>query len=296
MKPLSVMRTRARDALRLHFILALVATLLASLPSLLLQAAVIFSQDSFLHVPQQYQYAQMTDEVFLRVLRGTVSYLPSNVRLLWQLLPVSYLILPFLNLGRLYLMLRMIRGLTVTAGDLFARACCFLKAIVLQVIISVKVLLWGLPGFAVMVLSVFVLQWTQSLDAFTFLYMAGLAVMIVLMIHASLSYAMAPLRMADQKERGPVECLRTSKQWMRGRTRELFAVIAFFFLYMLLNEIVSSLAANISDLLGTVVSLILSLIVNAYLQMTVCVWYEENFAGLSQTAQETEKRDPFAAE
>ena len=147
------LKQKARDAMKAYLPFALLVTLLASIPSLMLQMAASFSGNSIINAVLQYQYADFSVNVIRKIISAAAQNMSPAARTLWMVIPFLYLAFPFLDIGRNYFTLRILRGAQADAMDLFARVRCFFKAILLQIMMSVKMILWGLPGFAVMVLG-----------------------------------------------------------------------------------------------------------------------------------------------
>ena len=253
----------------------LLVTLLATLPSILFQLCVNLSQTSVLHAFVQYQYAEFSLQVIRRILTTAAQLMNPVVRYLWCIVPVLYLALPFLNIGRMYFTLRLLRGAEATPADLLARTGCLLKALWLQILTFLKVLLWGIPGFAVMLLGSFALVWGASEGVFTFIYFLGLALMVVLGMRANLHYMLAPIFMADVPEKSAWTCLKDSVDMMRRHVLQLFSLVLSFFLWIFLADIVVNLVASLSYGLAMLVNVAANVFITAYMNTTVCAYYEE---------------------
>ena len=270
------LRLKARNAMKAYLPFALLVTLLASIPSLVLQMAASFSGNSIINAVMQYQYADFSVSVLRKIIAAASQNMSPFVRTLWVMLPFLYLAFPFLDIGRNYFTLRILRGAQADTMDLFARVGCFFKAILLQILMTVKMILWGLPGFAVMVLgAVIFMTGKANVSVFTLMYSMGFAMMMALMIRANLHYLLAPILMADIPEKSAWGCLKESIGMMRRRVMQLLSVIVSFILYMLLVDLVVNLFAGISYGLALTINLLLNLLITCYMRTTVCAYYEE---------------------
>lgn len=269
------LRQRARVAMKAYLPFAMLVTLLASIPSLVFQMAASFSGNSIINAILQYQYADFSLNVIRKIVNAASQTMTPAVRTMWCLVPVLYLMFPFLNIGRNYFTLRILRGAEAGVSDLFARVRCFFKAILLEIMTTVKMILWGLPGFAVMLLgAILLVQGVGGTGGFTFVYSIGLALMVGLMVRANLHYALAPILLADIPEKSAWSCLKESIGMMKQRVMQLFSVILTFILYLLLLELVVNMFVAISYPVALIVNLILNLLITCYMRTTVCAYYE----------------------
>ncbi|MBQ6563627.1 MAG: DUF975 family protein [Clostridia bacterium] len=293
------LRQRAREAMKAYLPFALLVTLLASIPSLVLQMAASFSGNSIINAILQYQYAEFSMNVVRKVIAAASQTMTPGVRMLWYAVPVLYLMFPFLNIGRNYFTLRILRGANADVSDLFARVSCFFKAILLEIMMTVKMILWGLPGFGVMLLgSVLYLRGVGGMGFFTFLYGVGFALMCALMIRANLHYMLATILMADIPEKSAWRCLKESIGMMKQHVMQLLSVLLSFVLYLLLSEMAVNLLAGISYPIALVINLILNLLITCYMRTTVCAYYEARMKEKSafEPAQTSELEDETGME
>ena len=268
-------RRHALEAIRRQLFTVLLITLIATVPSLVLTFALSLSSTSFYRALLMYQNASMTMDVLRRVLQAAVHDMGRPALLLWQILPFLYLMLPFLRVGQNYAYLRLLRGEEIRVTDVFARAGCFFKAILLELMIAVKTLLWILPGFAIMTLGMLLTMQSESMFLFGFTYLASMGVMVVLGVRASLRYSLAAIRMADEPENGAWSCLKESIRLMNGRLMQLFSVLLTFLLFILLEEVAVNLVASLLYALGLLLNVALNLFLNAWQQTSVCLYYME---------------------
>ena len=88
----------------------------------------------FINAVLQYQYADFSVNVIRKIISAAAQNMSPAARTLWMVIPFLYLAFPFLDIGRNYFTLRILRGAQADAMDLFARVRCFFKAILLPFI------------------------------------------------------------------------------------------------------------------------------------------------------------------
>ena len=121
----------------------------------------------------------------------------------------------------------------------------------------------------------FALVWGASEGVFTFIYFLGLALMVVLGMRANLHYMLAPIFMADVPEKSAWTCLKDSVDMMRRHVLQLFSLVLSFFLWIFLADIVVNLVASLSYGLAMLVNVAANVFITAYMNTTVCAYYEE---------------------
>ena len=187
---------------------------------------------------------------------------------------LSWLLSPVLTLGLTWCLLELLRGHEIGVGTVFARLSCFGRSIGLNLLTAVKLVLWSLPGAAVMFAGMLLLLLTNS-SLSLMLYFAGLTLMIVLMVRAMLHYTMAQNFLADEPERGVLGSLRASIDMMRTRKMALFSLMLSFILWMMvLSMLTSLLSAMLGTVIASTVSMLLQLLLSVYMQMSICAFYE----------------------
>ena len=254
---------------------ALLITLLATLPSLCLQIAMNMTLDPLMRIIEQFRFAEMTVPALSRMFRALIQNLTPTARGLWLMIPVLFLLLPFLSLGRHWFTLRILRGMEGNWTDVFGRLGCFVKAIGLHVLLILLIVLWGMPGLMIMLLGAYIAISNGNLNAFTSLYSIGMVVSVVLMVRASLTYELSDIEMADEPEKSILTCLRNSRERMNGLKFMLLMLVVSFLGYILLTELLTSFLGQISYVVAMAVSIALSLVISAYMETAVCAFYEQ---------------------
>lgn len=161
------------------------------------------------------------------------------------LLAVSLLTLvlsPVLGLGCNHYFVELTRKNDLGYAGLFSRMRLFGKALWLYLRMAVQIFLWSL-----------------------LLFIPG--------IMAAVRYSMAPYFLAENPDMSVSEAIERSKKAMDGRKMEFFALAISFAGWTMLAMLLETLLADLSPVLGTVVSLALQVWVAAYQNGAVAVFY-----------------------
>lgn len=268
------LRLRARKVLKGNWQIALMVALIASLPSLISQVVSIMTQTSSLDTLYTLLLAiQENPYVDVAALMDSLNfswmvYAPSVVVTI-----VADLISPFLTLGMLNYMLRLLRGQEALISTVFSRASSFFKSIGLTIMVAIKTVLWCLPPMAVIILSILIP--IDSVNLLMALSTILPIVMIVLCVRASLHYALATRIMADQPEKRIMQCIHESIDIMRNRKWQLFSLqlsfIGYSFGLMLVQYFLASIFGNV---LASTVYMLLNLALTVYIHTAMCAFYE----------------------
>lgn len=152
--PSGIFRMKARAVLKDHWQTALLIALIVNLPTLLMQGFSAFTGNDLIPrlnsvlvsasrdglLPQE----QLLKEIDV-ILGSTSFWTMRGLELL------AWLITPCLTLGMYRWLLNRVRGLEDPVSTVLCRMNQFFRAIGLQLLIILKVLLWMLPGIAVSV-------------------------------------------------------------------------------------------------------------------------------------------------
>lgn len=276
------LKQKARTALQDNWQTALMVALIASLPSLVSQVLTILVQSD---VMQTVQYllksmksnATVGDLLALMEAAGLslTTYLPTvGVGL------IAWLVSPFLTLGLLNYFFMLLRGeREVPINTVFSRTSCFFKGIGLNLMTSLRVFLWMLPGMAVEVLAVVLAPNEEIANLALVLMPIGMVVMLVLGIRAALHYSMSTRVMAESPEKGINQCIWESVAMMRHRKMLLVSLeLSFILLNLLISLVESLLAGLLGNVLGATFSMALTFALNIYMQMAVSAFYEAHRA------------------
>ncbi|MBR2718949.1 MAG: DUF975 family protein [Clostridia bacterium] len=273
------LKLRARIALKDNWQTALMVALIASLPSLASQVVAIMTKSSpvillnnLANIMQENPYV-MDITVLLEQAGVTMEKCMPSV----LLGVVSALVSPFLTLGMLHYFFKVLRGEKDAAVEtVFSRKDCFFKAIGLRIMLFLRILLWMLPGYALMLLPVALIA--VSLEtAFSLLPMfmfLGTVTEVVLAIRAGLHYAMADRVMAETPSKGINQCFRDSIAIMRQRKMLLFLLQVSFVLLQAGLMLLESLLMNLmGQVVASTLSMALNFVLNIYMQMAVSAFY-----------------------
>ena len=173
-----------------------------------------------------------------------------------------------LTLGMTSAMIDLCRGHEdVTIGRVFGHMGQCLKAMGLDLWIGLKVFLWMLPGYAVVMLCAVIGASSDSAELTALLAFVGVIAIFALVIPAAFRYMLAHHVLADQPDCGVFECVRQSKEMMAGHKWQAFKlvipVILIMYGVMLAALLVIGLivsAVGEAGAIGAVVSLLLTIL------------------------------------
>ena len=169
-----------------------------------------------------------------------------------------------------YALLLALRGADFTVGTAMGRCRWGLRALGVTLMSSVKVLLWTLPGYAVMIAALFLPNILSPL-----LMLAGTVAAVVMGLQASYRYAMAGYVLADQPQTGVLACIRRSGEIMRTRKLELFGLQLSYIGWSLLLTLVRTLLLGLlGQVIGLTLGMLLDLILQLYMHGGEAAFYE----------------------
>lgn len=257
--PSSYYRRKALAALKGYWQTALLIALIVNLPTLMMQAFSIFTgNDPVTRLETVIVSASrdgvLTDQLLLDQIRKFV-----NSGSFWTvrgLELLAWLITPCLSLGMFRWLSGRLRGRTEPVGVVFSRMRIFFKAIGLQLMIILKVLLWMLPGIAALTAAMLPVVQATDRQAQLAAVQRGNSMMlpitlllVVPAVIAAMRYALAEFIMAEKPESRILGCIRRSKELMRDQKKNLFLLLVSFLLWYLLELLISSFLAGTLSLL-----------------------------------------------
>ena len=190
---------------------------------------------------------------------------------------LAWLITPCLTLGMYKWLMDRLRGQEDPVGTVLCRMKLFLKAIGLQLLIILKILLWMLPGMAAaaaLMIPVYQSGTLQGrLAALQNSYNMTLPVTLLIVVPgaiAALRYAMSEFIMADEPGERILSCIRRSKQLMKDKKKDLFFLLFSFLLWYLLEMLIASMLAGV---LSTVFQMLAGLALSVYAGCSVAAFY-----------------------
>lgn len=278
--PSGYYRKKALAALKTHWQPALLVALIVNLPTLLMQGFSAFTNNDLLTRLESFVIASSRDGVLTaETLAGEMNAILSST-FFWVIRGLELLALlvtPCLALGMYKWLMDLVRGQEQPVMNVFSRMRLFFKAIGLQLLIILKVLLWTLPGAAALVLlslPVFRAGTAQAqlaaLEQMQRYYLLPLLLMVIPGVMAALRYALADYVMAETPESRILFCIRRSKELMKNQKKNLFLLMISFFLWYLLELLVSSLLPGV---LSLVFQMFVSLALNVYMVASIAVFY-----------------------
>ena len=287
MTPNAVFRYRARTALKNNMQVALLVVFIASLPSILTQVAGVLTGGDI----QSRLMLLVEDPAFLGadpdgMIARLAAALSSEGTAIYALCAVlSFLIAPTLTAGMHHYMMGLHRGEQGEISGVFSRLRWCVKALCLNVLVAMKTFLWSVPGMAVAIGGTSaVVSMAQDAETAVNLMLpvmsVGYVLMFALMIAAMLRYAMAPYVFADKPETGILQCIRDSKDIMKRRKVQLFALEFSFVIWNLLVSLVYTVAASMFGyVIGLTIQMFLNLFVASYQHCSISAFYLQYAAG-----------------
>ena len=271
------LRQKAHKALRAHLPIILLIALIAILPSLIASTVVVMTGSDL----NDYAMTLAADPESV-VYTGTIGDLMEETNAFakekgWISLAVNLaanIIGPVLQLGLMAAILAMLRGGTPEVGMAFSRLGSFIRSVLLSLWINLKVLLWALPGMALMLLGS-ILTITSESTAYLMLMLVGTVLMAVMMVRAAYSYAMSTLILADDPSVKVLECVRRSKGMMAGKRGQLFLLETNYIVWNMLASMISGMFGGV---IGATISMALQLVVMAYMTTARCAFYDAHHA------------------
>ena len=278
--PSGYFRRKALDALKGHWQTALLVALIVNLPTLLMQGFSAYTGNDLLGRMQTLIITASRDGVLSEqlILNEIRTFLNSTgcwtVRGLEIL---AWLITPCLSLGMYKWLLDRLQGLDDPVSTVFCRMNRFFRAIGLQLLIILKVLLWMLPGIALFIYLLLPVYRSANpqvqLEALQRSYNMTLPVTLLMVVPgamAALRHALADYILADQPESRILFCVRRSKELMKDQKKNLFFLLVSFLLWYLLELLVSSLFAGV---LSLVVQMLAGLAISVYMSASITAFY-----------------------
>lgn len=252
-------KLKARRALTGRWHTALMVTLIAALPSMLMQVLTILNQQRYLAQNGSVTIEQMLSD-------------PQLV-LIPQLLNAAVLVLSScLALGKMDYMLRSLRGETADVGTVFSRMWYFFKAMGLEVLLVLKTTLWILPVAVAegLLLALLGPESTLSAILLTLMLFGGMGLTIWLLLRYTLAFWV----LADEPDTRISLCIWQSVRLMKNRKGLLLGLYLSFFgwgiLVVAAQEIMTLMLGNV---IGSTVGMALNLALQVYAQMAVGAFY-----------------------
>lgn len=294
-------RRRARAAMKPIMPLLLVVAMIASLPSLIGQTVTLLTgADPNAMLAEYYTQERMTaitsgdaaavQAASQEIMDGVTAFFQEKAPFMVITTLITWLFSPVLTLGFNHTLIKTLRREEIAVTTVLARLPLFFKAIGLNLMIFLRLVLWMLPGMALSMFGAVVTLLEPAIGGL--LMLAAMAVMFVLMIRAMYSYRLATYIMADVPETGINASIRRSKEVMKGRRMELFGLeFSFLGWRLLLSMGQSMLLGLFGGVLGMTLGMFASLFLQTYLSMAETAFYQEYAVGPIAPAQEDEEAE-----
>lgn len=278
--PSGYYRRKALAALKGHWQPALLVALIVNLPTMLMQGFSMFTGNDLMDrlgafIVSASRDGVLTQQTLLQeintIVASTAFWLIRGLEIL------AMLVTPCLSLGMYKWLMDLLHGEEQPVNAVFSRMRLFFKAIGLQLLIILKVLLWTLPGLAVMIivmLPVLRAGTTQAqLDAMTAVQgmsFLPMLLMIVPGVIAALRYALSEYIMAEKPESKIRFCVSHSKELMKDQKKNLFFLLTSFLLWYLLELLIASF---LNGVLSLVFQMFAGLVLSVYVTCSISVFY-----------------------
>ena len=294
-------RRRARAAMKPIMPLLLVVAMIATLPSLIGQTVTLLTgADPNAMLAEYYTQERMTaitsgdaaavQAASQEIMDGVTAFFQEKAPFMVITTLITWLLSPVLTLGFNHTLIKTLRREEIAVTTVLARLPLFFKAIGLNLMIFLRLVLWMLPGMALSMFGAVVTLLEPSIGGL--LMLAAMAVMFVLMIRAMYSYRLATYIMADVPETGINASIRRSKEVMKGRRMELFGLeFSFLGWRLLLSMGQSMLLGLFGGVLGMTLGMFASLFLQTYLSMAETAFYQEYAVGPIDPVREDEEAE-----
>ena len=278
--PSGYYRRKALAALKGHWQPALLVALIVNLPTMLMQGFSMFTGNDLMDrlgafIVSASRDGVLTQQTLLQEINTIVA--STTFWLIRGLEILAMLVTPCLSLGMYKWLMDLLHGEEQPVNAVFSRMRLFFKAIGLQLLIILKVLLWTLPGLAVMIIVMLpVLRaGTTQAQLDTMAQVQGMSflpmlLMIVPGVIAALRYALSEYIMAEKPESKIRFCVSHSKELMKDQKKNLFFLLTSFLLWYLLELLIASF---LSGVLSLVFQMFAGLVLSVYITCSISVFY-----------------------
>ena len=296
MVPAFIFRLRARKAMKPVMSILVMVVLIAMLPSLISSTiTMITGADPTNAIAELYTQERMTAMMSGDLEATTIASdeIMAGLKVFFQekwpfmalTIAITFLITPVLTLGQNHTLLKALRKEEFSVAAVFARMPIFFKAIGLQLMTTLRIFLWMLPGMALSLVATVLLLLAPSVGGLVFL--AAMVLTFVLSIQAMYRYRMATFVMADAPETGINAAIRRSCDVMNGRKMELFSLEMSFIGWRLVVTMLQMLFVGmLGSVVGMTLGLFASFFVQMYLNMAEAAFYQEYAVSPTESAQQ----------
>ena len=278
--PPSYFRGKALAALKGHWQTALLIALIVNLPTLLIQGFSAFTgNDPLVRLESVIVSASRDGVLSEKMLLDQINAFLNSASF-WTvrgLELLAWLVTPCLSLGMYRWLINRLKGQEEPVSIVFSRMNLFFKAIGLQLLIILKVLLWMLPGIALFGFMLFRIsqagtaqEQAAALQSCYSMMFPMILLTAVPAVMAALRYALSDYIMADRPETGIRACVRRSRELMVNQKKNLFFIAFFFLLFYLLEMLISSFLTGVLSLLFQMLA---SLAISVFLSASIAAFW-----------------------
>ena len=290
--PNGILKMRAKQALKGNWQTSLLVCFIASLPGIAGQVLSIITggdlatrmMNGMMQTVNELNAGLMPENLDQYLVSTMMAQFDQTFMLSAIVSLVMALVTPVLMLGMYKHLFARLRNQEAEMKDVFSRMHCFFKALGLQLLIALKMLLWALPGAALMVGGTWIagevlgsmegLTLQTVTDVVSFLSNASYLAMIVPVVMAAFRYAMAKYHLADCPEERLRDCIDESKTIMKHRKMALLVLeLSFIGWNFLISVIDMFLQSTFGFVIGQTANMFLSLALTLYMETTVCCFY-----------------------
>ena len=287
--PSGFWKRMAREALRNHWLTALLIALIVNLPSLLVQGIATVTGNELLSRVQELLYSTVSpsgtmvdQEKLVAGLRHLTQ--ESGLWIMQGLYLAAWLLTPCLTLGMTAWLLGRLRkqedpGVT----GVFSRMNLFFRGIGLRLYVAWRVFLFMLPGVALSALSLLPLWLSDSSSRISVLSAVNTSMGLqsaaviatgVLGVIAAMKYALADMFLADHPDMRAIQAARCSRMMTRGKKGQLFMLYLSFLLWYVLEMMITSFCLGMfGSVPALMAQMLMSLAISVYLQCSVAAFY-----------------------
>lgn len=288
----ALFKLKARAALKDNWQTALMIGLIASLPGMISQVVAILTGGDLAARLSEAVYA------FSAVMTNPEAVVNDANQLLMDSISKQFgqsfltsvavsilcaLISPCLMLGMKRYQLALLNGQADEVRSVFSCMRYWLKALGAKVMTVLKIVLWILPGYALMMGAVWLMTMNppqteealySMLSTISILIPIASAAVFVPAMMAMYRYAMVDYILAEKPETRIRDCFHTSKQMMKNRKMVLFGLeVSFIGWHLVLALITSLLQGMFGYVIGATASMFLNLVLTVYISTTTCCFY-----------------------
>ena len=286
--PSGYFKAKAREALKGCWQTALLIALIVNLPGLLAQGISVFTGNDPMDRLQAVVITYSRDGTLTQavLMREMENYLTSSG--FWMTVGlnlVAGLVTACLALGMYKWLMDRLRKAPVTDAveGAFCRVRLFFRAIGLQLLVILKILLWMLPGIGLFIGLTFSLYRAQTAVAADSALRTVNALTLPVILVMAVPGAIA------------AECIRRSKEQMRDLKKMLFMLMVSFLIWYLLQLLVASFLSSMgSGVVSLLFQMLTGLALSVYMSGSEAAFYLETRLGKIpkrevETAEETKE-------